>query len=251
MNGYFFLAVGLAALGFLAYRARRIWMDADQRGFGLARQLGWALLGAITPSRYWWGAWMESLSPREEADLLGHETAALGLSRADSLRCPFCGAEVPHAWALTSDGRPTVAPGPIGCPHCDFRLDSCRHCVHFLPGLPQAWGNPSWRSNDWTFGRCNQYKVSQPVEQACSPEMARQLKARGYEHLRAPRPVTDSFLPPEFCTAFKPHRKRLRAGSIRWPDARRAALLRLLAPPLAPETTPPEELPSGDEQWLL
>lgn len=70
------------------------------------------------------------------------------------------------------------------------------------------------------------------------------------------------------CTAFQPDHKRLRAGGIRWLDARRVALLHLLtlpfglspstrlrtslrAKPLAPETTPPEELPSGDEQWLL
>jgi hypothetical protein len=180
MNGYFFLAVGLAALGFLAYRAGRIWVDASQRGFGLARRLGWMFLGAMAPSRYWWGARMEALSPHEQADLLARETAALGLSRADSLSCPLCGAEVPHAWALASDGCPTVAPDPIECPRCDFRLDSCRHCAHFLPGQPQAWGNPSWRSDDWTCGRCSIYKVTQPVEQACPPEMARQLKARGY-----------------------------------------------------------------------
>jgi hypothetical protein len=247
MSNYFYLAVGLAALGFLAYRAGRIWADAGRRGFGLARRLGWALLGVITPSKYWWGARMEALSPHEQADLLARETAALGLSRADSLRCPLCGAEVPHAWALAPDGRPTVAPGPIQCPRCDFRLDSCRHCVHFLPGSPQAWAS----RDDLTFGRCSQYKEWQPVDQVCSPEMARQLKARGYEYLFAPRPIADSFLPPDSCTAFKPDRKRLRVGGIRWPDVRRAALLCLLAPPPVPETTPPEELPSGDERWLL
>jgi len=53
------------------------------------------------------------------------------------------------------------------------------------------------------------------------------------------------------CTAFTPDRRRLQAGGVRWPAARRVALLRLLAPPPVPETTPPEELPSGDEQWLL
>jgi hypothetical protein len=61
----------------------------------------------------------------------------------------------------------------------------------------------------------------------------------------------DSFLPPDFCTAFHPHRKRLRASEIRWPDARRAALLRLLAPSPSSETRPPEDFPSGDGQWLL
>ncbi len=251
MNTYFLLAVGLAILGFLTWRAGRIWADAGRRGFGLARRLGWALLGTIAPSRYWWGARMEALSPDEQADLLARETAALGLSRADSLRCPLCGAEVPHAWALTPDDRPTVGSGPIECPQCDFRLDACRHCARFLPGPPQAWESLSWNSrNDVTFGRCSHYQASQPVEQACAPDMARQLKRRGYEHIRAPRRITDSFLPPDFCTAFKPDRKRLRSSGIRWPDARRTALLRLLAAPPSPETTPREKRPSGDEQWL-
>jgi hypothetical protein len=89
------------------------------------------------------------------------------------------------------------------------------------------------------------------VEQACTPEMARQLKARGYKLIRAPLPITDSFLPPDFCATFKPDRRRLRASGIRWPDAHRVALLRLLAPPPAAETTPSEELPSDDEKWLL
>jgi hypothetical protein len=251
MNSTFWLAIGLAALGFLAFRAGRIWIDTSQRGFGLARRLGWTLLGTMAPSRYWWVARMEALSPHEQADLLARETAALGLRRADSLRCPLCGAELPHAWALTSEGRPTVAPGPIECPRCDFRLDACRHCARFLPGKPQGWGQFRWGSGDVTFGRCNHYQASQPVEQACPPEMARRLKACGHERVRAPLPIVDSFLPPDFCTAFQPDRKRLRAGGIRWPDARRAALLRLLAPTPSPETTPPEELSSGDEQWLL
>jgi hypothetical protein len=89
------------------------------------------------------------------------------------------------------------------------------------------------------------------VEQACTPEMARRLKARGWDRIRAPRRIVDSFLPPDSCRAFAPDRKRLRVGLVRWPDARRVALLRLLAEPQAPETEAPEEPPSGDEQWLL
>ncbi len=251
MSPIFWLALGLAILGFLAYRAGRTWVDAGRRGFDVARRLGWALLGAVAPSRYWWGARIEVLSPQEQADLLARETTALGSSRAGGLRCPLCGAEVPHAWALTPAGRPTVAPGPVECPRCDFRLDSCRHCAHFLPGKPRAWGQFGWGSDDVTFGRCNRYKEPQPVEQVCRPEVACQLKARGWGRVRAPLSIVDSFVPPDFCTAFAPDRKRLKAGGVRWPDARRVALLRLLAPPPAPEATPPEELPSGDEQWLL
>ena len=250
LGNYLWLTPALAALAYLAYRAGRIWIDARRRGFELARQLGWALLGAVAPARYWWGARIEALSPEERADLLARETEALGLSRADSLRCPLCGAEVPHAWTLTPDGRPAVAPGPVECPSCDFRLDACRHCAHFLPGGAQPW-NRFVHSGDVTSGRCGHYRASQPVEQACSPEAARRLKAQGWERIRAPRPIVDSFLPPDSCRAFTPDRKRLRASHVRWPDARRAALLRLLAEPPGPETEAPEEPPSGDEQWLL
>lgn len=251
MSSYVWLVAAVAGVSFLAYRAGRIWVDAGRRGLGLVRRLGWALLGAAAPSRYWWGARIGVLSPQERAGLLAHETQALGLRRAGGLRCPLCGAEVPHAWALTRDGRPTVAPGPVQCPRCDFRLDACRHCAHFLPGGAQGQDLFVWSAPDATFGRCNCYKVVQPVEQTCAPEIARRLKARGWEHIRAPLPIVDSFVPPDSCTAFSPDRKRLRAAGIRWPNPRRVALLRMLALPPARETESPEGLPSDDEQWLL
>jgi len=76
------------------------------------------------------------------------------------------------------------------------------------------------------------------------------LKERGYDSLNAPTPIADSFIPLDGCNASQPDRKRLQAGGIRWPNARRAALLRLLLPRPASQTTSPEE-PSGDEQWLF
>ena len=247
MSAYLWLPVVLAALGFLAYRAGRVWIDAGRRGFGPARQLGWALVASVVPSRYWWGARVEALAPEERADLLARETAALGLSRADGLRCPLCGAEVVRAWALAPDGCPTVASGPVECPRCDFRLDACRHCAHFLPGGLRGWGQLDFGGGDFTFGRCDRRRVSQPVEEACAPEVARQMKARGWDRVRAPMPIVDSFLPPDDCTAFVPDRKRLQAGGVRWPDARRTALLRMLLPPPAAERRPPEELSSDEE----
>ena len=247
MNSYLWLAVGLAALVFLAYRAGRIWRDAGQHG--VAHRLRWTLVGTIAPSRYWWGARIETLSPQERTDLLARGTAELGLNRADSLRCPLCRAEVAHAWTLARDGRATAAPGSK-CSKCDFRLDACRHCSHFLPGAPPMGPVFFSAGDDVTFGRCSVYRVSQPTEQVCPPEIARRLIERGWETVRAPLPIVDSFLPPDFCTAFVLNRKRLQTSQVRWPDAQRVALLRLLAPSPALKKTASEE-PSSDEQWLL
>ena len=238
MVTYLWLALGLAALGFFAYRAGRVWIDAGQRGFGPGRRLGWALLGAVATARYWWGARIEALSPGEAADFLARETEALGLSHADGLRCPLCGAEIPHAWALGPDGRPTIAPGPVECPDCDFRLDTCRHCVHFLPGGGGTAGQLGGGGGDVTFGRCGQYRRSQPVEQACTPEVARRLRARGWDRIRQVRdpqkrlelraqlvfPVLD-----EFCTILRlckevlddPDPKLKRLGEETWLSIRK------------------------------
>lgn len=217
MSSFLLFAIMLVALGSLAWRTVPIWIDCRKRN--MSRCLYWALVGILLPSRYWWGARIEAMSLSEREDVLARETAALGLNRADSMRCPLCGAEVPHAWVLNSDGRLTVAPGPVNCLQCDFRLDACRHCAHFLPGR-----QGSWSGDDITFGRCGYYKVTQLVEQACSPGVARQLKARGYDQIRAPSPIVDSYVPLDFCMAFRPDRRRLRASGIRWPDARRVAL---------------------------
>lgn len=219
------LIPALALLAFLLYRALSIWRDAGRWGFPSLSRLGWAIRGAVSPDLYWWAARLERLPASERAALLAAETEGLGLSRADSLRCPLCGAEVPGAWTLDADGQPTVAAGPVQCPACDFRLDACRHCAHFLPGSPAA--GSVWARSDLTFGRCSRYQGVQPVEQTCPPEMARRLRARGYEQLRAPLPVVDSFVPLDQCRAYQPDRKRLRLGGVPWPDARRRALLRL------------------------
>jgi hypothetical protein len=248
---YLWLVIGSGLLGFLGYRAGRVWLDAGQRGFEPARRLGWALFGAVASARYWWGARIEALSTQERDALLVCETKTLGLGRADSIRCPLCNAEVSRAWTLTSTGRPTVGPGPIECPACDFRLDACRHCTNFMAGTTRGPGASPWLAGDVTTGRCNRYKASQPVEQACAPDMAHRLRTRGYEQVRAPLPILDSYLPPDHCTAYAPDRSRLQASGIPWPDDRRTALLRLLAPPVVTTRPPAEGTPSGDERWLL
>ncbi len=247
---YLWLVIGLGMLVLFAIRARRVWLDTGKRGFEPVRRLGWAFIGSVAPAPYWWGARIEALSAQERDALLASETEALGLSRADSVRCPLCTAEVSHAWTLTPAGHPTVGPSPVECPDCDFRLDACRHCTHFLPSPGRGAAASPWLAGDVTSGRCNRYRGLQPVEQVCAPDMARQLKNRGYEQIRAPLQIPDSYLPPDHCTAYAPDRKRLRASGIRWPDEHRTALLRLLDPPVV-KGTPAERLPSGDKRWLL
>jgi hypothetical protein len=238
MIGYLVLIVGLAALAFLAWRAERIWQDAGRRDFDPRQRIGWTIKGAIVPALYWWAARIEALSPQEQEWLLARETEALGVSCADSLRCPLCGAEIPGAWTLTGSGQPTVAAGLVHCPACDFRLDACRHCRHFLPGSPAGWEQPVWGQGDITFGRCDFYKQLQPVEQTAAPDIARRLRSRGYEQIQAPLLIQDSMLRPDFCRAFAPDRKRIEASAACWPAARRTALLRLLGRTATAEGSP-------------
>jgi hypothetical protein len=70
--------------------------------------------------------------------------------------------------------------------------------------------------------------------------MARQLRARGYERISAPMPIADSMGRPDSCRAFKPNRTRIGASQIRWPGARRTALLRLMKSEAASRGQRPE-----------
>ncbi|MBN1660340.1 MAG: hypothetical protein JXA93_18220 [Anaerolineae bacterium] len=220
------IVIALAVVVVLVSRAARIWIDSRALGWPLLRRLGWALLGAVAPSSYWWEARVQALEGEAQEALVDAEMATLDLDQPDALECPLCGAQVPRAWTVDAKGRVTVAPGPVECPACDFRLDACRHCAHFLPGLPHGWAQPAFADDDMTYGRCGFYKAVQPVEQAADPDMARQLKVRGYDQIRAPRPIADSFLPPDSCRAFKPDRRRLKMGGVKWPDTRRTALMK-------------------------
>ncbi len=248
--------VASATLGIFAWRGARIWIDYGRFATPAGnvptapRRLRWALWGAIVPSRYWWGGRLEVMSPEEQQQLLASETRALGLSRADSERCPLCGAEISRAWTLSRAGRPTVAPGPVHCPACDFRLDSCRHCNHFLPGAPRSSFQLSPSEVDITSGRCALYKRSQPVEEAAAPDVARTLKQRGYERVRAPMQIKDSMLRPDSCRAFEPDPQRSKASGVSWPGPRRIALLHLQG--ITPQGGPLDsERLSEEEKWLL
>ena len=254
---YLLAALAVAGLGILAWRGARIWIDSG-RAIGplgappaWTRRLAWALWGAILPGHYWWGARLEAMSGQAQQQLLSRETRALGLSRADAERCPLCAAEIPRVWALDRQGGATVAPGPVQCPACDFRLDSCRHCRHFLPGKPRSAFDLGGGEADITSGRCGFYKQSQPVEEAAAPQMARSLQQRGYDRIRAPMRILDSMLRPDSCRAFDPHRKRIEASDLSWPGPRRAALLRLQGATAPAPGRDRRDQAWEEEKWLL
>lgn len=227
------------------------WTYADARRLGAPqkRSLRLALAAILSPARYWWGARLILLPRAEQERLLTEEAARLGLSRVDSVRCPLCGAEIERAWTIDDSGRLAVRPGPVSCPQCDFRLDACRHCRHFQPG---GAANSLGGVADYTHGSCGVHKRSQPVEDFCTPGMARQLRARGYDYLSGPAPILDSYLPLSGCRSFALDERRLRASGVRRPGLRQRGLLRLLAMSgeAEDEGTSPE-LPSSEEQWLL
>jgi hypothetical protein len=248
---YVLLLIGLAGLGYLGYRSGRLWLDAAQRDLGPGARAAWSLSGALIPGHVWWPTRLVAMSQEEQRRLLESETQALGVERLDSLLCPLCGAEIRDAWSLEADGQATVAPGPIGCPECDFRLDACRHCARFIPGPPRDWGQSAWAGVDMTVGRCAHYTKVQPVEQACAPQMAQKLRQRGYDQIRAPATIMDSYLPLDSCRAFEADRRRLRSNRIAWPDARYRALLRILRPPRVGPPPAVETLSNDEEQWLL
>lgn len=203
------------------------WVYADARRLGVspARGLRFALAAVLSPIRYWGDARLALLPRSEQERLLSEEAARLGLSRVDSVRCPLCGTEIERAWTVDSSGRLAVVPGPARCPQCDFRLDACRHCHHFQPG---GAANSLSSLADYTSGRCRVHRRSQPVEDFCTPEMARRIKERGYDYLSGPSPIPDSYVPLDGCRSFALSERRFRTSGVRRPGMRRRGLLRLL-----------------------
>ncbi len=96
--------------------------------------------------------------------------------------------------------------------------------MHFLPaqeGFSLVEGH-----GDLSHGRCAQYRALQPVREAY-PRQARQLEAMGYDTLPAPKPIVDSYIPLEECTAFALKKDRLRDNHVAWLNRQRIALIQL------------------------
>jgi hypothetical protein len=216
----------LAAGAVLALLAWRVWAavragrDALDHGWAGLASLGWAASAAIFPAWYWQQGRLERLGPDEAHEILLSAARAHRLASVANLRCPLCDAEMVNVLNVTADGRLVVA-SQSRCPRCDFRLDACRHCRHFLPARDAIGGQI-----DMTHGRCQAYRAPQPVA-AAYPDMARQLTALGYDTLNAPKPIIDSFLPLDECRSFALDDKRLRLSKVKWLGRERLALLQL------------------------
>ncbi|HEY64377.1 MAG TPA: hypothetical protein G4O02_07365 [Caldilineae bacterium] len=228
------------------------WRDIRQRFPSESQPWRLVLLGITFPLRYWYFERPLRLSESERETWFQTVAQQMGLSDVRSARCPLCESEIPNAWQVDERGRLTVAPGPVECPRCDFRLDACRHCRYFQPAGAERTQMFAGELS-WTHGRCTYYKTTQPVESITTREMARRMRERGYTHLQAPTPITDSYIPLEHCTAFRLEPKRLRHSGMRKPGRRQLYALRLLAHLSATQSEAEAVEPelSDEEQWLL
>jgi hypothetical protein len=212
-----FLGLLLGSIAWRAVMAARVMRDARQRGADTRNQLRWALLAVLDDRFYWWGARLKVMTDEEAQTLLRCIAREHRLTSVTNVRCPLCGHEIADALAVSEAGALTVARSRAVCRRCDFRLDTCRHCRHFLPAR-SAYASPAFahgEGGDFSHGRCNRYRDWQPVQDAY-PHVAKRLETMGYESLRAPQRIQDSYFPLEECTSFALDVKRLQKSEVSW-----------------------------------
>lgn len=231
--GWFLLVLLVCCFAWRVALAIRVGRDAHQRGLTIQASLGWALVALADARRYWWGARLNLLTDDEARALLRRAAREHGLPHVTHVRCHLCSSEIADALTVTASGT-LAARARATCVRCDFRLDACRHCRHFLPGSTSLAVGASLAvgtfshdcGGDPTYGRCARYRDWQPVRET-HPHMAQRLEAMGHEYLRAPKRILDSYFPLEECTSFALDLKRLRRSEIRWLTRQRIAFVRL------------------------
>jgi hypothetical protein len=210
----------------LAWRgviAAQVVLDARHRGFEPLEIGRWALTAAVDADRYWWGARLERLAAPTARELLVEAARAHHLLQVTNVRCPLCDTEIKNALAVADDGELYVR-RQAACAHCDFRVDACRHCAHFIPST--AGDTVFGRHGDFSHGRCGFYRAPEAVRTAY-PQHAGRMEAMGFDMLPTPKPVVDSFFPLAECTAFSLKPELLQQSGVPWVDRQRAALIQL------------------------
>jgi hypothetical protein len=224
--GTFNLLLIIGVVGLLTWRgaiAAQVVADARRRGFASSEIARWGLIAVIDADRYWWGARLDRLPVPEARELLIDLARTHNLLSVVNVRCPLCDREIKNALAVADDGA-LYARRQTACSHCDFRVDACRHCAHFLP----ATGSSIMfdRHGDFSHGRCDFYRAPEAVRTAY-PQHASRMEAMGFDMLPTPKPIADSFIPLSECTAFALKLDLLRQSNVPWLDRQRVALIRL------------------------
>ena len=215
----------ILAAGLLLWRiilAIQVGRDAHQRGFAPAEVARWAARAVVAEDRYWWGARLEQLKVFEARELLAEMAQAHDLLLVTNVRCPLCETEIQNALNVASTGELYVR-RQSHCTQCDFRLDACRHCQHFLPATGSLLFE---RNGDFGHGRCGFYRAAESVRTA-HPEHAARLESLGFDRLLTPKPIVDSYIPLPECTAFLLKLEYARQNHIPWLNRQRIALIRL------------------------
>jgi hypothetical protein len=223
--GTFNLLLIIIALSLIMWRgliAAQVMQDARQHGFKPIDIGRWALIALVKADRYWWGARLDRFSVSEARVLLADSAREHDLLNVTDVRCPLCDHEIKQALSVV--GGDIVVRRQAVCAGCDFRVDACRHCAHFIPATDS--GAIFGREGDFSHGRCGFYRASESVRTAY-PQHARRMEALGYDTLPTPRPIVDSFIPLPECTAFTLKLEHLRDSGVPWLDRQRAALIHL------------------------
>ena len=221
--GTFLIAVGACLLAWRGIAAAQMASDARRRGFKPGEIGRWALAAMFDADRFWWGARLDRLAAPEARELLADTTRAHNLLNVANVRCPLCDAEIKNVLSVAADGE-LVVRRQAACAHCDFRVDACRRCAHFMPSTAGATAFD--RHGNFSHGRCAQYRALEPARTAY-PQQARRMEALGYDALPTPKSIVDSFIPLAECTAFSLKPDHLGYSGVPWIDRQRVALIRL------------------------
>ena len=221
----FLLIISVAGLlvwrGFVVVQ---VGLDARRRGFKPIEIIRWTLIAVVDADRYWWGPRLDRFAAPEARELLAAMAQAHHLLSVVDVRCPLCDSRDQERLVGGGDDGELYVRRKAACPHCDFRVDACRHCEHFQP----ATGGFTMfdRHGDVSHGRCGFYRAVEPVRSAY-PRHARRLEAMGYDMLPTPKAIIDSYIPLAECTAFSLKPELLRNSRVPWIDRQRIALIRL------------------------
>ena len=219
----FLIVAGACLLAWRGIVAAQAAWDARRRGFEPIAIGRWALTALLDADRYWWGARLDRLAVPEARELLAEAARAHNLLSVTDVRCPLCDTEIKNALAVADNGELYVR-RQAACAHCDFRVDACRHCAHFIPST--AGATMFDRHGDFSHGRCGFYRAPEAVRTAY-PQHASRMEAMGYDMLPSPKPIVDSFIPLAECTAFSLKPEHLRYSGVPGINRQRVALIRL------------------------